>query len=159
WRRAETHLAQVRRRQEQVERALERLIKDGDAFVELSKHPPNGQDSQRWRDVLLGRARSLFKHSALLFGDDPSVRHKVAALTHRASGLTEAQGSRQEALAAWQEVAARDEALVREDPHNRKLRTWLSRSYHRVGSIAAQLGRPSEALTHYQRSAAVWEGL
>ena len=89
----------------------------------------------------------------------PDLRRSAASAFYALAVADDRLNHAEEALRGFQRAAALFEAVLREDPGDTEARADLSISYHVIGRLHVEGGRPAQALEPYRKAIAIREAL
>src|SRR5262249_5226909 len=90
---------------------------------------------------------------------DPGLRRLAAAAIYNLACAEDHLNRAEEALRGFQRAAAIFEVITREDPGDTEARAALATSYHIIGRLRVEGGRPDQALGPYRKTIAIREAL
>jgi tetratricopeptide (TPR) repeat protein len=90
---------------------------------------------------------------------DPGLRRSAVAAIYSLACAEDHLNHAEPALRGFQRAAAIFEVITREDPGDTEARTELSTSYHIIGRLHVEGGRPAQALEPYHKAIAIREAL
>jgi tetratricopeptide (TPR) repeat protein len=90
---------------------------------------------------------------------DPGLRRMAAAAIYSLACAEDHLNHAEEALSGFQRAAAIFEPIAREDSGDTEARAVLATSYHIIGRLHVEGGRPAQALEPYHKAIAIREAL
>jgi serine/threonine-protein kinase len=113
------------------------------------------------RAKLLGGAKSFYDKLQILLRDQPDRRSREALgdAYFEVGELVAAVGTKQDALAAYEQSHAIRAALLRDDPASAAYRHDLAATLNNIANLRQQAGRRAEALAAYEAARATEESL
>ena len=99
------------------------------------------------------RSESLLTGPA---GTDPAARAALAACRSQLGYLLSRTGQTTEALAAYRQARADQEALAAAPGASAEARRDLADTINRIGNLLSETGRPAEAEAEYRRALAIY---
>jgi tetratricopeptide (TPR) repeat protein len=156
--------ANASRAEEQSRRAEQNLKAAGQAIhkhfldlseIELSKEPGTHEVQKK----LLEDALAYFQRFLRQRPDDPALLADVAEAHARLGKITSMIGSKEDALAEFQQAREIYEQLVHDNPADGQVQNKLALTYHHIGSAERERGHRAEALRHQEQARDIWEKL
>ena len=144
---AESERSEAERQRAAAERNFQNARKAVDGyFTSVSQTKLlNVPGLQPLRKELLESALAFYQQFIDQHRDDPTVQAELAATYRRVGTITEAIGSKEQALAAFHKSVEASQRLVGDHPTNREYQSQLAQAYHLLGSLQLSLGRPADA--------------
>jgi serine/threonine protein kinase/tetratricopeptide (TPR) repeat protein len=129
-------------------------------FTQVSESKLLGKDSlQPLRKDLLTAALKYYQEFLRQQGDDPTLRAELAQAYQRMAWITNAIGSKEEALAAYEKARDAFAELSHSAPCDPTYPFKWASCCDMIGRLQGETGRPADALRSHAQALAVWDAL
>ena len=131
-----------------------------DYFTQVSESKLLGKESlQPLRKELLTAALKYYQEFLRQQGNDPTLRAELAQAYQRVAWITNAIGSKEDALAAYQKARDAFAELYHSAPCDPTYPFEWASCCDMIGRLQGETGQPADALRSHAQALAVWDAL